>query len=474
MKAKTALRTSRRMTIACLCLFAVGAGLRLLLCWVNPPGNAFDNHYEPILMIIKTGVIPAKDACFQCYHPPVFYISSALIGGTAEAAGMTLPAMVKLLQFVCCFYGILLLPVCYLILNKFPLSDLAKIIAFASVCFLPRHIYMSAMHSNDTLSYLLVAVSLYLTIIALERGLALPWLLLLSLTLTVTIFTKYTAFAILPAVLAAILWSYRTRLVEQRKPLLVSLVVALGLPSLALGAYVLHNERHYNSALPWNVTLYDPAAQRPRDPGGINFWSFKPWEYARHPMLMPGHIHSFWTMLYSGMWFDTEPYFISVADTNAQWWQRYYRWYRGEDSFPADLPQFSRLITFPGGALIILGLVPLALMVEGCWAAAAGRWPGKLSLTPAQRASLVLFAVLLLCNIAEVVALTLRLPVYNAIKPSYLLNSSAAFLIFIAIGVMFCERNRVLRATVLASGGAIVTIATVHALHLIAALHHAG
>ena len=85
------------MTIACLCLFAVGAGLRLLLCWVNPPGNAFDNHYEPILMIIKTGVIPAKDAWYQCYHPPVFYISSALIGGTAEAAGMTLPAMVKLL-----------------------------------------------------------------------------------------------------------------------------------------------------------------------------------------------------------------------------------------------------------------------------------------------------------------------------------------------------------------------------------------
>jgi hypothetical protein len=55
---------------------------------------------------------------------------------------------------------------------------------------------MSAMNSNDTISYLCVAISIYLTIVALEHRLAPLRLALLSIVLTVTVFTKYTAFAI--------------------------------------------------------------------------------------------------------------------------------------------------------------------------------------------------------------------------------------------------------------------------------------
>jgi hypothetical protein len=53
------------------------------LCWANPPYNAFDDHFEPILMIMKSGVTPAKNVCFQCFQPPVFYWLSALIGDAA-------------------------------------------------------------------------------------------------------------------------------------------------------------------------------------------------------------------------------------------------------------------------------------------------------------------------------------------------------------------------------------------------------
>jgi len=200
-------------------LFCAGAVLRLLLCWVNPPQNAFDNHYEPIFLIMQTGAIPAKDACFQCYHPPVFYWISAIIGKMALSGGMTPPHMAKLLQFVCCFYGIATLGICYLILKKFPLSAFASAIAFGVICFLPRHIYMSAMNSNDTISYLCVAISIYLIIVALERRLPPLRLALLSIVLTVTVFTKYTAFAVLPAVLAAVLWADHVRLVVAKTTL---------------------------------------------------------------------------------------------------------------------------------------------------------------------------------------------------------------------------------------------------------------
>ena len=300
-------------------LFCAGAILRLLLCWFNPPQNAFDNHYEPIFLIMQTAAIPAKDACFQCYHPPVFYWISAIIGDMAVSGGMTPPHIVKLLQFVCCFYGIATLGVCYLILKRFPLSAFSSAIAFGAICFLPRHIYMSAMNSNDTISYLCVAISIYLTVVALERKLAPLRLALLSIALTVTVFTKYTAFAVLPAVLAAVLWAYHVRLVVSRKQLWLSILAVFALPLSVLGGYLAANVKHYHSPLPWNVLLYDPSVRRPRDPEPISFVSFKPWEDAVMPMLAPGKLHSFWTMLYSGMWFDTSfPIFFPFSDANGK------------------------------------------------------------------------------------------------------------------------------------------------------------
>src|SRR5437764_14482096 len=161
-----------------------------------------------------------------------------IIGKMALAGGMTPPHMIKLLQFVCCFYGIATLGVCYVILRKFPLSAFSSAIAFGAICFLPRHIYMSAMNSNDTISYLCVAISIYLSIVALERKLAPLRLALLSIVLTVTLFTKYTAFAVLPSVLAGSLWPYHVRLVVSRKQLWLSIFAALALPLSVLVGYV--------------------------------------------------------------------------------------------------------------------------------------------------------------------------------------------------------------------------------------------
>src|SRR5438105_8086659 len=124
---------------------------------------------------------------------------------------------------------------------------------------------MSAMNSIDTISYLCVAISIYLTILALERKLAPLRLALLSIVLTVTVFTKYTAFAVLPAVLAGVFWAYHVRLVVSRKQLWLSILAALALPLSVLGGYMAANVKHYHTPLPWNVSLYDHNGQRPRD-----------------------------------------------------------------------------------------------------------------------------------------------------------------------------------------------------------------
>jgi 4-amino-4-deoxy-L-arabinose transferase-like glycosyltransferase len=418
-------------------------------------------------MTIKSGSIPAKDACFQCFQPPAFYWISARIGEAALQAGLPLPQVIKLLQFVGCAAGILTVAVCYPILRRFPLSDFAKLAAFGTVCFLPRHIYMSAMHSNDTFSYLFAALAVYLTMLALERRLAWPILVALGAVVTLAALTKYTAFALLPAIAAALGRAWRRGLVASRERIAAALLVAVLLPASVLAGYMLNNSKHYGSLLPWNLAIYDPSLHRPRDPGGISFVSFRPWEKLGDPMLVPGQLDSFWTLIYSGMWFDTEPYFLSYLDANRDWWQRYYAWYRGEGPFPGKNPSLSGLTILTGDGLILLGLAPLLLVAIGFALCVSGRWSRLFQATPAQSAALSLFPTLFAFNAAGVVAITLRLPVYNAMKPSYFLISTPALMVFLALGAALCEKRAVSRWILSILLGVLFALAIAHVIHIV-------
>lgn len=440
--------------------------LRVLLCWANPPANSFDNHFKPIFMIMDSGAVPPKDACFQCYQPPVFYWTSAFIGNVAVRMGMTVPHMVKLLQFVSCFYGLLTVGVCYLIIQKLPLSDFSRLISFGTVCFLPRHIYMSAMHSNDAMSYLLVALCVYLLIIAVERQFSPLNLIALSIALTVTIFCKYTTFTIIPTALVVFFSALRQRFVSLRKIIILTVVTFL-LPLSMLGTYMVSNLRHYDSVLPWNVSIYDPSAHRPRDDVSISFFTFKPWEDIKTPILAPGKLHSFWTLIYSGMWFDTEPYFVRFLNDDKAWWNHYFSWYRGEENFPDKNLGLSGLTALSGSGLITLGLFPLALIIIGFYYYISGKWSILMQPTAAAKISMSMFPVLFAFNAAGIIALTLRLPVYNSMKASYFLNSMPAFMVFLGIGLMSFEKTKILRRTVLILFGLLFTLVMLHILHIV-------
>jgi hypothetical protein len=176
-------------------------------------------------------------------------------------------------------------------------------------------------------------------------------------------------------------------------------------------------------------------------------------------------------MLYSGMWFDTKPYFLSFLDANGDWWQHYYSWYRGEEPFSGKNLSLSHVTMFSAAGLILLGLFPLALVLVGGFLCVSGKWKTSFEASPVHRASLSLFPVLLGFNIAGIIALTVRLPVYNSIKPSYLLNAMPAFMIFIALGVMLLEKNKILRRTALVTSGTLFALVTVHMVHIVFSLH---
>jgi hypothetical protein len=443
----------------------LGVGLRLTLFWVNPPDNYVDNHYEPILWIMQKGSLPPKDALWQAYQPPVFYVVSAAVGTLERNAGASPPTVYKTLQFVSALFGILALWVIFKILKRVPISDFARLVAFASVCFLPQHIYLTALHSNDTAAGLGVALSAWLMLLARERGFP-PWLsLLLCATTTLTLFTKYTGFVALPMMMALVLPELARPAESTRRGRAVTLWLLLLVPLFALGAYALANLARYGQALPWNTAFLDPSKTQPHAPGGMSFLTFKPWTCIATPMLAPWNLDSFWTLIHARMWWDMEPKFIYFLDQNRAWWEHYYAWLRGEQPFPAGFP-WTPFTRFTGAALITLGLVPLGLMLAGLIRSVRGGFHVAIAEGRRRWTGMQIFAALLLSNAAGVVYLTMRSPVYSSVKAIYFLVALPAFAAYIGLGFMALERHRWARALVVGALAALFALVAFHILEL--------
>lgn len=391
--------------------------------------------------MMNTGNIPAHDDCWQCYHPPVFYGISALTGRLALAGGVKPPQLPKLLQFLVCLYGILTLGILAAILNRLPVSEYSRLIAFGTACFLPRHIYMSALHSNDAISYLFVSLSVYLLLLAIDKKLPVTILSLTSVVMTLTLFTKFTSFVILPVGLCAFALLAYYRLFASQKQAALTLVMVFLIPAASLGVFLGSNLKTTGSALPWNVEQLDPSRTQPRDQEQMDFFSFKPWDcILGPPMLAPGKIHSFWTLVYSGMWFDNEPKFLFYLDVHPAWWKHYYAWLRGEKDYPGDNRWLSALTRFTAMALLSLGLVPFGLILIGGYRYFQGLW--KQAVNPVDQIKLSLFPTLLFFNVIGMIALAIRLPVFSAAKATYLLNSLSAFCVLLCLGLMPLEMHR--------------------------------
>jgi hypothetical protein len=455
-----------RIVLACA---IAGVVLRVLLCWVNPTQNVFDNHYEPILWIMQHGSLPPKDALWQAYQPPVFYVVSAAFGSMVQGMGASPAVTLKALQLLSCAFDVALLGMVGLILVRLPLSPWARLVAFAIACFLPRDLYQAALHSNDPLAALAVATAAWLMLVARDRGFPFRLSLLLGAALSVTLFTKYTAFVVLPMALALMLppWPRPPAETPARRRVALALVVAL--PLVVMGAFLAHNQRTHGTLLPWNTALLDPSRTQPRASSPMGFVSFAPWTFVAAPILTPRNLDSFWTMLHASAWFDTEPKFLYFLDRRGDWWNAYYAWLRGEAAFPGDppLPPLTRAL---GAALIGLGVVPLALALLGLarWARALlGR--AAFAAGAPDLAGLTVLAALFVANLAGIAYLTLRSPVYSSVKATYVLGALPAFAALAGWGAMALERHAAARRAITVVVAALCALATLHVLSIVAA-----
>lgn len=429
-------------------LFAIV--LRISLCWYTPPQNSFDNHFEPIKLILKTGNIPAKNTCRECFHPPVFYYVSAMFVKASLAMDVNSKSLPKLLQCINCFYAILSICVIYLILNKLRIPDFSKIAAFGTICFLPRHIYMSAMHSNDAMACLFVSLCIFLLLIAIEKKFSFLSLFALSISITVAIFTKYTALVVIPVTIVGFTAAFLYRIVTPSKKTFIVLILALLPPMVLFGIYLKDNLDRYGNPLPFNDQFMNTTVvKQPKDQGGINFFNFTPCKYITNPIISPGRMHSFWTLIYGEMWFDIEPRYLRYTDpafikSPLAWWDYYYPWLRGEAGYPYisdsssnqvkdnPLSGYTHLL---GAMLLTLGLIPMSFLVIGlCKAILSIMRFGKAE-DVTSSTSLIIFSILIMFNVAGIIYLTIEAPVFSSMKALYLMNSVSAFSAMTGIGL---------------------------------------
>jgi len=458
--------------IITLIFFTLAIFLRVSLCMLNPPNNSFDNHFEPISLIMQYGTIPAKNACWECSQPPIFYLVSAKIGRLCFDMGANTAQITKFLQLICCFYGIITIIVIYLIINKYPLSTFSKLISFGLVCFLPRHIYMSAMHSNDTMAYLFVAICIYILIINIERNFSLISLMLLSLVISITIFIKYNTLVVIPIVLVIFIFGFINSPKTDRNKKFVLYCLTLLIPLSILSTYMLYNIKAYGKALPVAYEIFsNPLDSQPRDEVRVSFLNFKPWGSIATPILAPGKLSSFWTIVYNGMWFDTEPKFLCFMDSNTAWWRQYFGWQNGLKRFPGDNPSMSKLTKLEGSSLITLGLFPLLLSFIGF----IDYYINYIKLYPKYKwietTKMSIFPALLICNAAGIIAVTSNIPVFSHMKASFFLVSLPAFAIYLSLGVMACENRSTLKWAITIIFGALFVIVFLHILHILSFLY---
>lgn len=459
---RTEPRAAARIALA---LFLLGAALRAALAWWAPPANAFDDHFEPIFLALRAGGgMPRRDACAMCQHPPVFYWLAGRLVVALQALGTPAAAIPGALQMAHCATSIAVLPFAWLALGRIRLSAFARVSAFGLACLLPRAIYMSSMFANDDLACLFVAIATWLALRAIDEDLAPGAAAALAAAIALAAFTKYTSYILLPA--GALALALAASGGAARRRAFAGLALALGPPLLLLGAYAAGNLAVYGAALPGRSIAYGEV--QPRDPGGISWFSFAPWRFLREPILVPGQLQSFWTLLWASAWFDVEPKFLNFSEPDTAWWDRYFDWIRG-GAFPGAPLPISPSTRLVAAGLLACGLVAVALFVAGL-VAGGRRVAAALHADDRREAARLVLAPAMIAGNLLMVALVARIvPLFSSLKASYLVPSLPAFAIVAALGIDAVARGRAARRTLVAVVGLLAALDAVHVGTLVAA-----
>lgn len=375
-------------------LLLLGVALRVYNAFAYDILWGFDarENWRYIARLTRSWALPSPEAGWSTSHPPLFYYLDAAIVRLLRPTG---DFRVVLLRLVGTLEGLTIVFLAvWLVRRLVPEDERRPLIAGALLLFLPVHIYMSAMLSEELLvSALVSAVVVGLCLeLAQPKGRALGRAALLGLLAGLAWLTKLSGVLVVVAAATTYLldgwWRREPARGASRAALLTLVALLVG------GWFYARNWIEYGYLYPHGLAVHRKMFTMPPGTRGIgDYLNLPPATFLDPQVLDPSLLHSVWGTTYASIWFDAHRHFL-----------------------PRELAS----VNLAGTLILSLALLPTLAFVVGAW-----RGLRRAIQRPGGPDSLLLSLVAL--TLAGYVLFTWRNPWFAVLKGSFLLGLSVPF-----------------------------------------------
>ena len=340
---------SRRLAgggVAAVSVALVAVAVRVHNAFRYPPDWGFDAtfNWRYIYRLTEDGRLPHPAAGWSTADPPLFFaVAAALMKGSGFQL-VLIPLLNTLIGF-----GIVVLAV-RLVQRADPTNSRRALLAGSLLLFLPAHIHMSAMVSEE----MGVAFLTSLVVFALattggaEAGfrLGLRRMAGVGLAAGLAALTKLTGVLAAATAVASIALDGVRRAELRRSAAAIALLLAVAFASG--GWYYARNRALYGYFQPFGLPAHQRMFEMPPGQRGILDFVRIPASTFTHPQLLdPDLLRSVWGSTYVTVWFDGHRYF---------------------------LPRDSRAVDRLGGLTLLLALLPTIAFAVGAGRGARRAW----------------------------------------------------------------------------------------------------
>lgn len=391
---------TRRLDAATVLLVAVvvvGVLMRLHNLTHYPLLWGFDasENWAYVKRLLESWRLPAPDEGWATSHPPLFYYLAA---GLVRLLGRPRPEVaITAIRLVVTTAGLASVALgVALVRNVAPHDRLRMALAAGALLFLPAHVMMSAMLSEELLAAAFVSLALVGACWTLSRpATSSPrWLAPIGIGIAAGLanLTKLSGVLVVVAIVGAYALEGLRRGAPRRAAVRVA---AVGLAAaLVAGWFYAHDWWRYGYLYPQDLARHRIMKTMPPGERGVRDYLTLPMATWTDPQVLdPDLLHSVWGSTFATVWFDGHRHF---------------------------LPRDDAATRHAGTALLLLALLPTAAFLAGM-----GRGLRRWLREPGGPDGPLLLLVGL--TLAGYVAFTWRNPWFATVKGSYLLGLSVPF-----------------------------------------------
>ena len=387
----------RRLWLLAAVAIAIGVLLRVhnAIHYRMVMGFDASPNWQYIKMLLDSWALPAPDAGWSTAHPPLFYYLSAAVTRAIGEPGRS--SSVITLRLLSTAIGLIPIGLVFHLLRRLEPQNLQRaLLAGALILFLPVHIYLSAMLSEEILTMTLI--SIVLVGVALDTSEAhesrhpLRLATWLGLAAGLAFLTKLTGVLVIIAAAGAyLLAGWRRNGVIEAMP---KVAVLVGVASLVGGWFYVHSLVSYGYLYPHGLSTHEIMFEMP--PGDrqiLDYFRLPLATIADPQILNPDLLRSIWGGTWVTMWFDGHRHF---------------------------LPTESSDVTRAGRAIIALSIVPMS-------AFAIGLRRGVLRAWASWRGPDTILVGIVALTLAGFVLFTWKNPWFAVVKASFMLGLCIPF-----------------------------------------------